>query len=225
MNPLIIIPARGGSKGIPKKNIKQLNNKPLIYYSIEVARQICNDENICVSTDSIEIKDVVEKTGLKVPFLRPAEISGDNASTDDVIVHAINYYRSSGVKFDSVLLLQPTSPLRTVSQVIDCLKIYEPVDDMIVSVNQSQVAAVLREENENGYLEPIFTNNSSRRQDAKLLYEINGAIYVINPESIVNKKIREFTKVKKYIMPEINSVDIDTMDDWYYCEYLLKERL
>ena len=92
MTPLIIIPARGGSKGIPHKNIKLLNGKPLICYSIDIARQYTTDENICVTTDDNEIISVVEQYGLKVPFVRPAELATDTASSNDVLVHALNFY-------------------------------------------------------------------------------------------------------------------------------------
>jgi len=112
MNILYLIPARGGSKGIPHKNIKSLAGKPLIYYSIDVARELTTDDNICVSTDDNEIIKVVENYGLKVPFKRPDELATDNATTNDVILHAINFYESIGKQYDIIVLLQPTSPLR-----------------------------------------------------------------------------------------------------------------
>ena len=114
---LIIIPARGGSKGIPRKNIKPLNGKPLIYYAIDTARAITTDANICVSTDDQEIKSVAEAYGLRVPFLRPVELSTDTAGTYEVLLHALDYYEKLGKQFKIVLLLQTTSPFRTVEQV------------------------------------------------------------------------------------------------------------
>src|SRR5690554_4054145 len=117
MKVLYIIPARGGSKGVPGKNIKLLGGKPLIYYSIEVARALAKDEDICVSTDDERIKEVVEKTGLKIPFIRPAELGTDSASTYDVLLHAINFYSAQGKEYDLIILLQPTSPLRKVEHV------------------------------------------------------------------------------------------------------------
>ena len=91
MKVLTIIPARGGSKGIPHKNIKRLNGKPLIYYTIDCARAICDDEDICVSTDDAEIISVVEKYGLKVPFVRPAELASDTTDTNEVLLYALDF--------------------------------------------------------------------------------------------------------------------------------------
>ena len=108
---LYVIPARGGSKGIPHKNIKLLHGKPLIYYSIDIARSLTNDEHICVSTDDEEIIKVVSDYGLKVPFVRPRELANDTASTNDVLIHALKYYESIGKNYTAIVLLQPTSIL------------------------------------------------------------------------------------------------------------------
>ena len=113
MKPLIVIPARGGSKGVPRKNIKVLGDKPLIQYTIDAAKGVFDDEFICVSTDDFEIKSVVEQLGLKVPFLRPNELASDTAGTYEVLLHAISYYESKGYFPDTLILLQPTSPFRT----------------------------------------------------------------------------------------------------------------
>ena len=106
-NILVVIPARGGSKGLPGKNIKDLCGKPLIGYSIDVARAITSDENICVSTDDQKIIDVVESYGLHVPFVRPAEFATDKAATNDVLLHAVDFYEKRGKHYDKLLLLQP----------------------------------------------------------------------------------------------------------------------
>src|SRR5574344_397852 len=124
MNILTIIPARGGSKGIPHKNIKPLNGKPLIYYTIDCARAICNDEDICVSTDDAEIISVVEQYGLKVPFVRPAELASDTAGTYEVLLHALDFYEKQGRHYDVVLLLQNTSPFRSSLHVKEALELY-----------------------------------------------------------------------------------------------------
>lgn len=225
MKTLYLIPARGGSKGIPHKNIKILAGKPLIQYSIEVARQLTSDENICVSTDDVEIKAVVEKIGLKVPFMRPDELASDTATTSDVIVHALEFYKMQGIEYDNVVLLQPTSPLRRVEDVKECLALYSDTYDMVVSVKQSYVSSVLCNENEEGFLQSTFGTNAIRRQDAKELYEYNGAVYVINSKAVIEKGLAGFTKRKKYVMPEINSLDIDTMTDWYMIESLIEKKV
>ncbi len=224
MKSLFLIPARGGSKGIPHKNIKELNGKPLIYYTIDVARELADDEDICVSTDDKAIIDCVQKTGLKVPFIRPDELASDTATTNDVIIHALKYYEKLGRHYDNIILLQPTSPLRTVNQVRKAIELYTDDLDMVVSVKQTSASVVLFKENESGYLEHAFNvSNGVRRQDALKLYEYNGAIYVMNVNAIFGKGISEFMKIKKYVMPEINSIDIDNVLDWQLCEIILKE--
>ena len=224
MNSLFLIPARGGSKGIPQKNIKMMCGRPLIAYTIDVAREIVPDSNICVSTDDAEIIKVVEGMELKVPFVRPTSLASDEATTNDVILHALEFYKSSGTIFDSVILLQVTSPLRTAEQVKEAMKLYSQDIDMVVGVRKSDVFPVLRQENENGFLKPVFDlKKGVRRQDAETLYEINGAIYVINPESIINKGMNGFTKIRKYVMPKISSIDIDDMIDWNICESIISK--
>ncbi|MBV5329328.1 MAG: pseudaminic acid cytidylyltransferase, partial [Chlorobium sp.] len=109
---LFLIPARGGSKGISKKNIKELNGKPLIFYTLDAIRNIVSNENICVSTDDIDIKEKVEAYGVKVPFLRPTEYATDTSTTLEVIEHALSFYKQKGTIFKGLILLQPTSPFR-----------------------------------------------------------------------------------------------------------------
>ena len=225
MKILYLIPARGGSKGIPHKNIKTLCGKPLIQYSIDIARKLTTDDNICVSTDDVEIKNVVESLGLKVSFMRPDELASDIATTSDVIVHALKWYESNGVTYDTVVLLQPTSPLRRLQDIKDCLESYNDSLDMVTTVKRSYVSAVLCNEDESGYLQMTFGKSGVRRQDAKELYEYNGAVYVINAKAVLEKGLGGFTKIKKYVMPEINSLDIDTMLDWYMVETVIKNKL
>lgn len=223
MKTLFLIPARGGSKGIPRKNIKELNGKPLIQYSIDVARRLTGDENICVSTDDREIIEVVEKSGLEVPFIRPESLAADTATTNDVICHALNFYKDKGTAYDNIVLLQPTSPLRTADQVKGAMNLYSDDIDMVVSVKENKGSVILFKENAKGYLEHVFdTANGIRRQDALRLYEYNGAIYVMNSRSILEKSMSGFTKIKKYIMSEKDSIDIDNMLDWKMCEIIIK---
>jgi N-acylneuraminate cytidylyltransferase len=218
---LAIIPARGGSKGLPGKNIKPLNGKPLIWYTIEAAREVFPDENICVSTDDREIIKVVEQTGLKVPFVRPAELATDTAGIRDALLHSISFYRSYKNKsFEKICLLQPTSPLRTGKHIIEAHLLWNKKLDMVVSVKESKANPyfTLFEEQENGYLKKSKKGNYTRRQDAPKVWEYNGAIYFINTQSLQTKPIAEFEKVKKYAMSEESSVDIDTELDFKIAE-------
>lgn len=222
---LYVIPARGGSKGIPHKNIKLLHGKPLIYYSIDIARSLTNDEHICVSTDDEEIIKVVSDYGLKVPFVRPRELANDTASTNDVLIHALKYYESIGKNYTAIVLLQPTSPLRLVENVRAAVKLYTDDIDMVVSVKLSSSAAVICEEDLDGFLTMTLNKDDVRRQDVKSYYEYNGAVYVINPISLKEKGLAHFSRIKKSIMEDINSIDIDTPFDWQLAEAILEKKL
>lgn len=221
MKPLVVIPARGGSKGVPRKNIKELNGKPLIYYTIEAAREVFEDQHIIVSTDDKEIKGVVEKTGLKVPFLRPQELATDKAGTQEVLKHAIKFSENIGYIPDTLILLQPTSPFRTGKHIKEALDLYHKDLDMVVSVKEtkSNPYYLLFEENNEGYLKKFKKGAFTRRQDTPKVWEYNGAIYIINISSIRDKEINGLKKVKKYEMEELASLDIDNNFDWLLAEY------
>src|SRR5699024_10694398 len=224
MKPLVVIPARGGSKGIPRKKIKSLDGKPLIYYTIEAAREVFDDELICVSTDNVEIKEVVERTGLEVPFLRPEELATDAAGMREVLLHAVDYFESTGYDVDTIVSLQPTSPFRKGTHIKEALEMYELALDRVVSVKETDANPyfVLFEENEKGFLEQSKLGNFKRRQDCPKVWELNGAIYVINVESLREKAMPEFKKVRKYEMSQESSLDIDTPLDWELTKLLLK---
>ena len=225
MRILVIIPARGGSKGIPHKNIKPFCGKPLIEYSIDTARHIVSDEDICVSTDDAEIIKCVEDYGLKVPFVRPAELATDTAGTYEVLLHALSFYENHGRKYDCILLLQTTSPFRTVLHVENALAMYSPDLDMVVSVKECATNPYYNcfEEDECGYLKQTIDSACLvRRQDAPVTYEYNGAVYVINPNSLRKMPMGMFAKRKKYLMDTLHSVDLDSVMDWKFAEYLVQ---
>lgn len=228
MNSLVIIPARGGSKGIPHKNIKELGGKPLICYAIDLARSLVSDNDICVSTDDMEIIRVVENYGLKVPFVRPAYLATDTMGTYEVLLHALDFYEKNGKKFDNIILLQCTSPFRRTDDVKGALGLYTPDIDMVVSVKEavSNPYYNVFEENKRGFLSiSKGDGHYHRRQDAPKAWEYNGAIYIINPESLKEKPMSDFTKIVKYVMDDIHSIDLDTMFDWKLAELILKEKM
>ncbi|MBU2920904.1 acylneuraminate cytidylyltransferase family protein [Winogradskyella psychrotolerans] len=225
MNYLVVITARGGSKGIPKKNIKLLNGKPLIQYSIDIAKKIADKKDICFTTDNDEIIEVAQKLGLEIPFKRPAELATDTSNSQDVILHGLEAYEKLNNKtYDAIVLLQPTSPFRTLEQVQDCINRYDNSIDMVVSAKQASANPYynLYEEN-NGFLKPSKEGNYTRRQDCPDVWELNGAIYVINSTALRTQKIKAFSKVKKYIMSEETSIDIDTPLDWKIAEFYLQD--
>ena len=223
MNTLVVIPARSGSKGLPDKNIKLLNGKPLIHYSIEVAQQIFNNEDICISTDSDKYIKIAEQTGLKVPFVRPETLSTDNATTQDVLLHCLDFYEQKGVFYDYILLLQPTSPFREKKHLEDILMANKEDCDMIVSVKETESNPyyVLFEENKSGLLEKSKKGNFTRRQDCPKVYEYNGSMYLIKVSSIKEKLFSSFTKIKKYEMHSKYSIDIDSEIDFKLAEVLI----
>ncbi len=228
MEVLVVIPARGGSKGITDKNIKALNGKPLICYSIDVARQFTADENICVTTDDDKIIEVVENYGLKVPFKRPDYLATDSCGSNDVILHAWKFYADNGKKYDTVLLLQPTSPFRKVEFLKEAVALYDDRIDMVTSVKLSSCNPYYDgfEENEEGLLTISKGDGTiERRQDAPCVWQQNGSIYVINTKSLIEKGLSHFTRIRKYAMPELYSVDIDNPFDWKIAELLLQENM
>lgn len=222
MKPLVVIPARGGSKGVPGKNIKLLAGKPLIYYTIEEARKVFSDDVIFISTDSCSIKECVELTGLKIPFLRPVELSLDTSGTYEVLIHTLNYVESSGYFPDVLILLQPTTPFRKAEHIIEAIKLYNTNTEMVVSVKEcrSNPYFNLFEEDNEGWLVKSKEGSFTSRQLCPKVWEYNGGIYIINVETLKEKSISEFTLIRKYIMDEISSHDIDSVFDWEVADFL-----
>lgn len=220
---LVIIPARGGSKGIPRKNLKLLGDKPLIAYTIELARELFEDAQICVSTDDEEIAAFARTYGNIVPFIRPAHLSTDEASSQDVILHALDFYREK--TFKSIVLLQPTSPFRKKEHVAACLNLFDSSLDMVTTVYESKSNPYfnLMEENGEGFLEKSKPSGCTRRQDCPPVYELNGAVYVINTASVRMMPIASFKKVKKVEMSSFDSIDLDTPLDWKIATLVLAE--
>ena len=225
MKTLYLIPARGGSKGIPGKNIKDLCGKPLICYTIDTAREIAKDADICVSTDSDEIISVVESHGLKVPFKRPAELASDNSGSYEFLLHALNYYKELGINYDNILLLQPTSPFRKRVHLEEIKLLYNNTLDMVVSVTKSHHNPyfTLFEEGGNGFLCRSKIGNFESRQTAPPVYAYNGSLYLINCESLKRTPLSNFKKIRKYVMDDLYSIDIDEPLDWAICETILRE--
>lgn len=220
---LFLIPARGGSKGIPGKNIRLLGGKPLIAWAIDLARKFASDADICLSTDSRSIADVAEQYGLPVPFLRPEPMAGDQSPTREAILHALDHYRSQGRHYDAVVLLQPTSPFRKPEDVSRALALYKKELDMVVTVVETRANPyyVLFEENADGFLVKSKSGDFSSRQACPKVWEFNGAVYVINAEAVQKMNISNFTRICKSEMDPIASVDLDTETDWAWAEFLI----
>lgn len=222
--PLIIIPARGGSKGIPHKNIVPLGGKPLLVYTIEAALQTATIDNIILSTDDDAIAAVAESAGLPVHYRRPSILATDTAGSREVILHAMEWADENAISYDCIVLLQPTSPLRNANDITKAISLYTPTIDMVVSVTDASSNPYYNcfECDNNGYLNISKGDGLiTRRQDAPPAYEYNGAIYVINPVSIRNMAMGAFSRKVPYIMPRDRSIDIDTPLDLAVAEVIL----
>ena len=227
---LFVIPARGGSKGIPGKNIKPMGGIPLICRSIDIARKFADDKDICVTTDSDEIINVVNQHGIEVPFKRPDYLATDTASSYDVLIHALDFYKEKGIDYDWMVLLQPTTPFRKEEDLHNMLDMISDDLDMVVSVKEAETNPYYNcySVNENGYLQKFIKFQSTgygRQQVKPAIYEKNGSVYVIKISSLRRQKINEFEKVHFYEMNKVYSIDLDEPLDWIFAEAVLKEGL
>ncbi|HEX2535870.1 MAG TPA: acylneuraminate cytidylyltransferase family protein [Chitinophagaceae bacterium] len=228
MKTLFVIPARGGSVGLPGKNIRPLREVPLIIYSLRFARLFSGDSDICVTTDAPDIAGVLECYGYRVPFLRPAELATDAAGSHAVMLHALDWYEQARGTYDRLVLLQPTSPFRRSRFLEDMFGLYHDGLDMVVSVKQSKANPYFNLfEEENGRLHlSKKSGDIQSRQSAPPVYQYNGSLYVINCGSLRRyASLALFEQVVKYEMPEAYSVDIDNAADWHLAEYLLDLQL
>jgi len=209
---LAIIPARGGSKGLPRKNILPVGGKPLIAWTITAALEASSIDEVILSSDDDETIKMAGEWGCNAPFVRPARLASDTASSIDVVLHALGMFPG----FDYVALLQPTSPLRTSIDIDDAFKI------LTVSGANSCVSMCLAEESpfwmyrvrENMQLESLLPDqNVSRRQDLPPVYVLNGAIYLARVSWLLQSRNFISEDCVAHIMPRERSLDIDTADD------------
>lgn len=226
---LAIIPARGGSKGLPGKNIKELHGKPLIRWSIHHAQESKYIDEIFISTDSREIADVAEKCGVKVSSLRPAYLASDTASSMDFIEYTINLMEEQGEKFDYLILLEPTSPLRDAEDIDKSLEmlIEHPTAKSIVGVckSEGQHPISLTKIN-NGFLIPYIERSKSvRRQDLEELYFFEGTIYATSIEGFRQYRLFYHKECLAYVVPKWKSFEIDDFIDFTIIEAIMKLKL
>ncbi len=228
LNILAIIPARGGSKALPGKNIRPLLGKPLINYSIDAALQSCYKPRVVVSTDSEEIAAVAREAGAEVPFVRPSELATDTAPTPPVIKHALQWLESNeSYQPDIVVLLQPTSPLRRAQHIDKGIKtLLNTGADSVVSVCEAEHSPYwMRIIDEEGFLKHFVEGSEKygRRQDLPTVYRINGALYITRPWVIMSGTLLA-GDVRPFIMDCGDSVDIDDEIDFLLAELLLERR-
>lgn len=228
LTPLYIIPARGGSKGIPRKNIKPLGGKPLIGWTIDAARAAgAPDSHIILSTDDDEIADTARSLGLEVPYMRPAHLGGDTVGSREVILDVMEWADSQGLAYDCVVLLQPTSPLRTSADIRATIEAWTPEIDMAVTVMpaaSNPYYNCFETDAATGYLHVSKGDGLlTRRQDAPEAWEFNGAVYAITPDSIRRMPLGAFPRRIPVAMPRERSIDLDTPFDWLVAEAMVAE--
>lgn len=220
---LALIPARGGSKGIKDKNIKNLCGKPLIAYSIECGLKSQYVDSVVVTTDSEKIATVSQEYGARVPFMRPAELASDTAKTLDAVLHAVQTLEQKGERYDVLLLLQPTQPLRCSTDVDGAIEaFFEQGCEALASVSEVTDHPILVRTVEEGRLKNLLACSSTcRRQDMPAYYRINGCIY-INRIDLLDQSTSFNDNPVPYVMPKAHSIDIDTDLDFKMAELLLK---
>lgn len=220
---LALIPARGGSKGIKDKNIRDLCGKPLIAYTIDAALQCAYIDDVVVTTDSEQIAHTACEYGARVPFIRPLALAEDRSRTIDAVLHAVRELERQGERYEVLILLQPTSPLRSSRDIEASVELFrEKNEESVVSVSLVQDPPVLiRELDDSGILHPVLkTGSTVRRQDMKEYYRVNGGIYINRINEITEDTSFNDNKYG-YRMSREHSVDIDEEADLMLAEYLL----
>ena len=213
---IAIIPARGGSKGIPNKNIKLVNQKPLIAYTIEPAKKSKYIDRLIVSTDSKRIEEASLEYGAEVPFLRPAELATDTAKTIDAIIYTIDKLKINNENYDYVLTLQPTQPLRTTEQIDESIKMIVDHDwNSLVSISRLSTNPILiRTLKSDGSLKKLLNIRSDvRRQDFDDYYKINGLIYLNRIDQLLTNSTSLNDNAHGYVVDSKYDLDIDTPED------------
>lgn len=219
---IAIIPARSGSKGLKDKNIKDLNGKPLIAYTIESAKNSCIFDKIFVSTDSEKYAEIAKKYGAEVPFLRSAENSNDKAGSWAVVEEVLSNLEE---KFDIVVLLQPTSPLRTSQNIKEAVDLFfEKNADTVISVCETDHSIFWCNTLDETLCAKDFIKSEYRvpRQQLPKSYTLNGAIYIVKTDLLNNLNLYG-EKSYVYIMDKKNSIDIDCEADFQYAKILINK--
>lgn len=228
MKVLGVIPARSGSKGVPRKNIRIVAGKPLIAWTIEQARRSKMLDKFIVSTDDKKIAAVAEKFGTEVSFLRPAKLAADSAKSVEVIIHALNWFKENGEFFDIVVLLQPTTPLRKPTDIDNAITMLlkNKKAKAIVSLCESERSPLWANTlPANGCMKNFLKQQSNKpRQELPVFYRINGVVFVAYSDYLRQKRSFYTRNTFAYIMPAERSVDIDSELDFQIAEALLRRR-
>lgn len=223
---LAIILARSGSKGLKDKNIRPLNNKPLIQHTIESARNSNIFKEILVSTDSLIYKDIAERAGAWVPFLREPELSGDLARSNDVLVDILSKLKDQNKTYDHFMLLQPTSPLRNEKHIQEAYQLFmDKSANAVVSITEAEHSPLwCNTVKPDLCIDHFLSNAKSLRQQLETFYRINGAIYLLNVDYFLEHMDFYHSKSYGYVMDKYSSVDIDDLLDFKFAEFLMTNK-
>ena len=227
-----LIPARGGSKGLPRKNIRLLGGKPLIAYAIQVAQASELIDRVIVSTEDAEIADVAREFGAEVPFTRPVELAGDNSPEWQVWQHAVRYLQAEddASPLEVLVPIPPTSPFRAVEDVDACIRLLQEGDaDMVLTVTPSSRSPYFNMLvcNQDGYVQPAIQPATPihRRQDAPPVFDGATVAYAVRPEFVLNAEYIFDGKVKAVVVPAERALDIDTELDFKLAELMVGQSL
>ncbi len=227
MENIAIIPARSGSRGLKNKNIKLLAGKPLIKWTIEAALKSMLFKKVIVTTDSQLYAEIASSCGAEIPFIRSPSLSTDKAGSLEVVIDCLDFYRDKGISFDYFCLLQPTSPLRTATNIAESYQVLlNKKADAVVSICESEHPPMWQDTiDETGSLENFADNNKlQQRQRFKKFFRLNGAIYWGKPQNLVKyKRFLSFPNSYSYIMTKEHSIDIDDDLDFRIAELLLSD--
>ncbi|MBU1196088.1 MAG: acylneuraminate cytidylyltransferase family protein [Proteobacteria bacterium] len=228
MKILALIPARGGSKRIPGKNIRYLGDKPLINWTIDSVKNLPNIANVLVSTDNEEISAIAKKAGACVPWTRPKELATDTSKAIDVVIYEINKYEEAFEKVDGVLFLQPTSPFRKKETLKKGLSLYKKNNfQPVIGVSPAKTHPLWCFTVSDNSMKPFIdskTGLSTRSQDLPSVYSVNGSFYLNHPEDLRSNRTFFSSKTIPLIMPsQTESIDIDTEWDWWIAEQIIKD--
>lgn len=225
---LAIIPARAGSKRLPGKNTKKMAGKPLIQWTMEAAKNCKLLAEVIVSTDDESIVELAKKTDVNVPFLRPLELAQDESTSIDVIKHAVEFFKKHGRKFDYIMLLQPTSPLRTAWHIDEAINLLKDKNaDAIISVCPTEHPPLWSNTlDEDGKMDLFISSDikNTRSQDLPVYYRLNGAIYITKIERLLSENTM-FIKdnIFAYKMTTKSSIDIDESIDFTLAEAIMEK--
>ncbi len=224
---LAIIPARGGSKRIPNKNIKDFLGKPLLAYTIEQARKVDFIDRVIVDTDSEEIAGIARKYGAEVPFLRPASLAQDNSKVADSIFHLLDKLKmQEGYEPDYIMILQTTSPLREEKDIENCWKLMQASNaTTVLTVCPTHPRLYHLKENNDIVLVNGSESQSTNMQEWEPGYILNGCfVYIVNTKAFLEEKVIITKKTKAVVCPKWRSVDLDTAEEWVMAEILYKNK-